>query len=362
MGRGVTAAALAAARRLPRLAAGVEERFRLPAERRARLEEAASRAAFTLRSLGESEQGRSVEALLAGRGPHGVVLLSGAHADEPVGAETLTRLATSLAGDPALAPLLEAFRFAIVPHLNPDGEARNRAWMERWPDPEAYLGGVVREPPGRDVEFGYPEMRPENRLVAGMMREMAPIALHMSLHGMGAAEGVQLLIERAWVQRTERLRERFAAAAADFGLPPHDHDRGGEKGFLYLGPGFATTPEGAAMRAHFQSLGDPETAALFHLSSMEYARLLGGDPLCLVTEVPLFLLDGSRFGSRPGSPEAYLALRRETSALRARLGSGESVRNRLAEYGVRPVPLATAVRLQLLALNLGLETLLLAGG
>ena len=65
-------------------------------------------------------------------------------------------------------------------------------------------------------------------------------------------------------------------------------DRNGEKGFQYIGPGFTTTPEGQAMRAYFKSIGDEQTVSLFRDSSMEFVRKLGGDPLCLVTEIPLF--------------------------------------------------------------------------
>ena len=44
------------------------------------------------------------------------------------------------------------------------------------------------------------------------------------------------------------------------------------------------------MRRHFLDRGDPETAAVFRPSSMEYVRSLGGDPLTFVSEMPLFLL------------------------------------------------------------------------
>jgi hypothetical protein len=121
----------------------------------------------------------------------------------------------------------------------------------------------------------------------------------------------------------------------------HDHDRKGEKGFTYLGPGFTTTPEGGAMRRHFEQLGDPGTAALFHQSSMEFVRSLGGDPLCLVTELPLFVVPNP--DPVPGTPTAYLALRE-------RLASGEPV----DPAGLRAVDLGVAMRLQLATIELGL--------
>ncbi len=47
----------------------------------------------------------------------------------------------------------------MVPHINPDGEERNRAWQTG--DASAYklssyLARTVREPPGDDIEFGFP--------------------------------------------------------------------------------------------------------------------------------------------------------------------------------------------------------------
>lgn len=299
------------------------------------------------RELGATEGGRALGAVVLGRGPRTVGLIAGCHADEPVGPETLrTLVLAALARRTEVAPLLDAWRFVIVPHVNPDGEARNRRWIERWPDPGAYLASVVREPPGRDLEFGFPDLRVENRLVAGFLRAHAPFALHMSLHGMGAAEGALLLVERHWIDRTASLRGTFAEAVRAAGLGPHDHDRKGEKGFFYLGPGFTTTPEGAAMRAYFEARGDPATAALFRDSSMEFVRGLGGDPLCLVTELPLFLVRNDH--PQPGVPGAYLALRE-------RIARGDPASRLVADFGLRPLPLRTAVRLQLEALAAGLR-------
>jgi len=196
--------------------------------------------------IGASGEGRALDGFVLGRGERTAMLLAGAHADEPVGPETLRVLVREL---PRRRPdLLELWRFVVVPHVNPDGEARNRPWIERWPDPEAFRSGMVREPPGRDVEFGYPDLRPENIAVANFLAGHAPAELHMSLHGMAHAPGALLLIERTWAFRTQPLRDAWAAAARAEGLGLLDRNRKGEKGFFYLEPGFWTTPEGTAMR------------------------------------------------------------------------------------------------------------------
>jgi hypothetical protein len=319
--------------------------------------------AATFHALGESEEGRPVAGAVLGDGPWAVSLIAGNHADEPVGPLTLRRMVRDAARRPgAWQTLFEQFRFVVVPHTNPDGEARNRAWMRDWPDPASYLRHRARAQPGRDLEFGFPEMRKENRLVSEFLKEQASpegYVLHASLHGMGMAEGAQLLIERRWGFRTEALREGFREAARAEGLGLHDHNRLGEKGFFYLGPGFNTTPEGAAMRTFFRAQGDEETAARFHDSSMEFVRSLsrdgGSDPLCLVTELPLFTVEPAD-DAPPGVPKNYLALRAERPELALRLERGEPVAERLDAYGVRPVPVEGAVRLQRCALELGLGT------
>ena len=305
-------------------------------------------------ALGESEEGRSLYGVVLGTGPQTVSLIAGAHADEPVGPETLrTFILEGLRRRDDFAALWAAFRFVIVPHINPDGEAHNRPWITRWPDLAAYLRHVDRELPGRDLEFGFPAMRVENRLVAGYLRRYAPFGLHMSLHGMAFSEGAMLLVERHWAGRTQALRDGFCRAAYAAGLMLHDHNRKGEKGFFYIEPGFTTTPEGAAMRAHFTALGDADTAALFHDSSMEFVRSLGGDPLCLVTEMPLFVV-ARHEPHEAGYPAAYLAFKDRLPDLRLRAARRED----LMPSGVYALDLAVAMRLQLRALTLGLEAVL----
>lgn len=208
-------------------------------------------------------------------------------------------------------------------------------------DPAAYLRHAVREPPGRDVEFGYPDLRPENAAAAAFWDAHAPFALHMSLHGMAVCDGALLLIGRDWAGRTGALRDAYAAELRASGFALHDHDRKGEKGFHYLGPGFQTAPEADAMRAHFRDRGDAVTAGRFRASSMDYVRGLGGGPLCLVTELPLFLL--------PAGVDVQ-AFRERAPELRLRLERGEPL-----DLDARPVDVAAVIRLQLTALRLGLE-------
>jgi len=316
--------------------------------------------------LGESDEGRPIDGVQLGHGPRPVSLIAGNHADEPVGPETLRSFIFSVLDRPdAHAELLEAFTFYIVPHTNPDGEARNRPWIEQWPDLAAYLQHVHRELPGRDLEFGFPDMRVENQLVADFLLPQAPFALHASLHGMSVSEGALLLINRPWAFRTEALQRGYRSAALDAGLGMHDHNRKGEKGFFWIAPGFQTTPRGDAMRSYFRSMDDEAMAKRFRSSSMEMIMDGGGDPLCLVTELPLWMLQGGpadleTTSGEPHQPHRYNAFREAFAPLRhANLSGSDSeatIREALGDFDLEPLDASVAMGLQLRALQLALET------
>lgn len=311
----------------------------------------------SVHEIGTSEQGRPIVGAVLGDGPQVVSLIAGNHADEPVGPETLRMLIEEgLGAEGPLTPWLDRARFVIVPHTNPDGAARNRPWIEAWPALRDYVQHVEREAPGRDLEFGFPDMRVENAAVARFLEAHGPFDLHMSLHGMAASEGAMLLINRPWTFRTQPLRDGFRQAAEEAELRMHDHNRKGEKGFFYIEPGFTTTPRGDAMRTFFRAQGDPAMAQRFHQSSMEFVMGLGGDPLCLVTELPLFLVRND--DPTPGIPDRYLALKEKLPLAKERLARGESIDDLIAPFDIQPLPLRTAMQLQLRALELGLETVI----
>ncbi|MGF1669490.1 MAG: M14 family zinc carboxypeptidase [Balneolaceae bacterium] len=306
-------------------------------------------------TIGQSEEGRPIHAFRYGSGNTRVVLLAGAHSDEPVGPEMLRILVEHLLTRKAPSGLPEKYRILIIPHINPDGEAKNRRWAEQWPDLQAYAAHAFREEPGRDLEFGYPGMRLENKAVSGILQEFAPCDLYINFHGMAFAEGIMLLIERHWADRTNKLQADFQALAKKHDLPLHDHDRKGEKGFQYIGPGFTTTPKGRAMRKHFLDQGDEVTASKFHLSSMEYIRSLGGDPLCLVTELPLFLVSSDHKSDQPGVPATYLALKEKLPEIRRRAVAEKPLDPVLSNFQIKPVPIETAIRIQLGVIRSALE-------
>ena len=325
-------------------------------------------------TIGESEEGRPIAGVTLGTGPQTVTLVAGAHADEPVGPETLRAFVLGGlaargwgAPDGGLEDLFERFTFRVVPHVNPDAEARNAAWIRDFDaaDPAAtlaaYLRHRLREPPGRDVEFAYPDARRETAAATRFLFSDGAPALHASLHGMGFAEGALLLIDRDHLlaPATAALRDGFRAAAAAAGLGLHDHDRGGDKGFLYGGPGFTSTPRGEAMRDHFLALGDAATAGRFGLSSMETAARAAGAagaaaPLAVVTELPLFVL-GAAYRHAPGVPGLLDRWTAMQPAVAAALAAGRSLGPLVAPLGLRVLGLEPAVRLHLRTLDLALD-------
>jgi hypothetical protein len=321
------------------------------------------------RTIGRSREGREITGHVLGRGDFHVSLIGGCHADEPVGPAMLRRLVAFLSSRPADDPLFSKFTWYVVPHVNPDGEARNAVWSDvtlptedhlgtedRAYDLALYLRHVVRERPGDDMEFGFPQTpddegaRPENRAVAAFLATGAPFAFHGSFHGMGFASGPWFLIDEAWIDRTADLRESLRRRVREMGYQPFDVDRGGEKGFRRIDEGFTTRPNSVAMRAWFEGRGDSAMAALFLPSSMEYVRSLGGDPLTIVSEMPLFLrpLEEGETG-RPDDPRFRTFLDRV-----AELDS-EEVRAEAERSGVRGMPLRDQMRLQLAFLEEGLR-------
>lgn len=326
-------------------------------------------------AIGRSREGRALRAFRFGTGPRRVSLVAGCHADEPTGPRLLRHLCGFLGALAPEDPLLSRFEWWIVPHANPDGEARNRAWHadgDAAYDVAAYLAGAVRELPGDDVEFGFPsgtaaedpEVRPENRaLFDWWFSAEHPFTLHVSLHGMAFAAGPWFLIEPAWADRCDPLKARCRTAVSDLGYVLHDVERGGEKGFRRLGRGFCTRPDSRAMRDHFLSLGDPETASRFRSSSMEAVRSLGGDPLTLVSEMPLFVLPG--VGETLGPPDpAAEEWKRRLASWHERLGGGEDpvgVRAEARAAGLRAMPVRDQMRLQWTLIAAGLELTAIGG-
>jgi len=308
---------------------------------------------------GRSRDGRPIPAFRFGAGSLRLSLIAGCHADEPTGPRLLRQLVSWLAALPADHPLLARYRWHIVPHVNPDGEAVNRRWYEE--DGEAYdlaryLRGVDRALPREDIEFGFPikgkigPKRPENAFLYECWTDFGgQFHLHASLHSMAFTFGAWFLIDPDWIKRSQRLQRRCRRAALALGYPLHDVDRNGEKGFHRIGPGFATRPNHQAMRQFFFDRDDQEMAAFFHPSSMESVAALGKDCLTLVPELPAFILPRRTEDLSWPNPEFDDWMAR-IHGWKAQLHLGEKsaaeVNAAARAAGIRPIPVWDQMQLQ----------------
>ncbi|RMF32546.1 MAG: peptidase [Bacteroidetes bacterium] len=315
---------------------------------------------------GRSREGRPLPAYRFGRGDFLISLIAGCHADEPTGPRLLKKLVAFLHHLPPEHELLQRFTWYVVPHANPDGEARNRSWYSESDETYhfgRYVQHVVRELPGDDVEYGFPiegqapPLRPENAFIYAFWRSAGrPFHLHASLHSMGIAYGAWFLIDAAWVLRSELIQQRCREAAWKLGHPLHDVERQGEKGFHRIAEGFCTRPDSESMKRFFLERGDPETAAKFHPSSMESIRSLGGDCLTLVSELPLFLIPRESKALTWPDPEFETwktRLGRWRSALESGALSPEAVDEEARALGLRPMPVRDQMLLQWTFLSSG---------
>lgn len=311
-----------------------------------------------LHKIGSSRAGRELIAFSIGEGHHQVSITAGAHSDEPIGPMTAMQLASWLAcGEGDARDFTSRFSFSICPQVNPDGAAFNSAWFSDPIDPRAYFETVMREQPGDDIEFGYAvnsnaALRPENEAVAGFLKTRGPFVFHSSLHGMAYAEGAWFLICKEWGHRSGPLQDVLSALTAKERLPLHDIDRRGEKGFTRIAQGFCTTPTSTAMQAYFQERGDEAMASLFRLSSMELVQSIGGDPLAMVSELPLFLITDpiprpSNVAPQPGET-AYEKFRTSLGPAGAAYENGDEqpIQELMRKYHLLPVSLQKQVTLQ----------------
>jgi hypothetical protein len=250
--------------------------------------------------IGYSREQRPIHAAVLGNGPVHISLIAGCHADEPVGPRFLRKLFAFLDSLEPGHPLLTHYRWWLAPHANPDGEVVNMRWYSDEDDlfdMDRYLRYVERELPGDDVEFGFPEgpgqagLRPENNaLYEFWLNAGAPFHLHGSLHGMMVAGGPWFLMEKEWIPRSQTMRRLCLEEVAHMGYALHDVDRNGEKGFFRISEGFCTRPDSGSMREYFEAQNNLEMSRKFNPSSMEAIRGIGGDPLTIVSEMPLFIL------------------------------------------------------------------------
>ena len=308
-------------------------------------------------SIGRSRSDRELFGLRFGNGPRSVSIIAGCHADEPIGPMTAQIFSTILHRH--FSEFLDAFRFHVVPQMNPDGAEANRAWFRDPLELSVYLNHVVRELPGDDLEFGFgsgADVRPECRAAQDFLGSHAPHTAHFSLHGMGFAEGVWCLICKEWTEGSDSFMNIYERLCRRMGMALHDIERNGEKGFTRIREGFCTTPTAEAMKAYFMERNDHAMAGRFKPASMDWIQSLGGDPLCMVSELPLF-----NMGRRSASPDEPLSveLKEDLARLRAAHPTLEAghLEALCRDYEITPTPIDLQLRLQVGLILFALATL-----
>lgn len=311
------------------------------------------------KTIGYSRKKRPIHAAIMGQGKINISLIGGCHADEPVGPRFLRKLYSFLDSLDPTHELIKNYRWWLVPHANPDGEAVNKKWYsdnDNTFDMADYLEFVERELPGDDVEFGFPHgpnkpgLRPENDAIYNFWTAAdTPFDLHASLHGMMVAAGPWYLVEKEWSHRSQIIQALWRVETAKMNYPLHDVDRKGEKGFFRISKGFCTRPDSRAMRAFFLEQNNSEMAGKFFPSSMEAVRGLSGDALTIVSEMPLFILPD--LPEKMGWPNpVWEKWNSKLQDWKDRIRKGkepkEKIREEIISSGIVPMPVNDQMSLQ----------------
>ncbi|MFF4580794.1 M14 family zinc carboxypeptidase [Streptomyces sp. NPDC001389] len=199
-------------------------------------------ARMRLRQVGQSRGGRPLWVLsVGGRGGGEVLVVAGAHANEPVGGATALELARRVAGAPGDGP---GWHFLLC--ADPDG-----AGLHRTPCPDSLLDyhRHFYRPPGPEQPEWAPALLPPDRLppetlaLTGLIDELRPV-LQVSLHGTD--------LGGSWVQLTRDLpglAEPFRKSAAELRIPV-ETGASDAAGWASPGPGVFVMPSGGVMGSH----------------------------------------------------------------------------------------------------------------
>lgn len=306
--------------------------------------------------IGRSREGRPLHALRVGEGPITVAAIAGAHPDEPVGSATCLHLANRLASDPHLAWLRERITLHLVPQANPDGSAKNARWFPSWdsrdvesparvpplrggaprkPSIKDYLKWVQRDLPKDDVEFGFPNARPENEAIARWFDQIGRIDHYVSLHSMFLGGGALFLVTAKDMNSAQPKLRFLLERAQAVGLPLHDKDRAGQKGFHRISAGLQTAPTAEAMKQFFQAGGAEKVAKEFLLNSMQYVERNNGCPLAFVSEIPL-CYDARLSSMKPLPVLRSAEEKRLADGLEAGLDEASALAQRLSRIELSP--------------------------
>lgn len=250
------------------------------------------------RQVGRSRAGRPVEVLSVGRARRAVLVVAGAHANEPAGGATLRVLAERVLAEPELRDGV-SWHFLLC--ADPDGAA-----LHHTPSPRSlydYHLGFYRPTGAEQVEWSpavLPPDRlpPETRTLTRLIDELRPY-LQVTLH---ATE-----LGGTWVQLTRDvpgLAEPFAKSAARWHIPV-EMGASDAAGWPVSGPGVHVMP-GPDSAAAYPSMPDDARHSTWY-----HTHRYGG--LTAVVEVPMWASD--LVGDPAPHPAPAAAIRRLAARL-----------------------------------------------
>ncbi|OKK13696.1 M14 family zinc carboxypeptidase [Streptomyces sp. CB02400] len=286
-----------------------------------------------LRQVGVSRAGRPLHLLSVGHARQAVLVVAGAHANEPAGGATLLALARRTVQE---RELRDGTSWHFLLCADPDGASLHVTPAPRslydyhlgffrpsGPEQPEWAPSVL--PPGR--------LPPETRALTGVIDEVRPY-LQVSLHGTD--------LGGSWVQLTRDvpgLAEPFAKSAAQLHIPV-ETSASDAAGWPASGPGVHVMPAAGAVPA-YPSLTDDARHSTWH-----HAHRYGG--LTAVIEVPMWA--GDLVDDTAPHPDPDAALRRLADRLlrdadevrrvleEARRVEGDSPLLRAATWGLELVP------------------------
>ena len=229
-----------------------------------------------LRQVGRSRAGRPLHLLSVGHAQRAVLVVAGAHANEPTGGSTLRVLARRVLAERELRTGT-SWHFLLC--ADPDGAA-----LHVTPAPRSLLDyhlGFYR-PTGAEQPEWSPSVLPQDRLppetraLTGVIDELRPY-LQVTLHGTD--------LGGSWVQLTRDvpgLAEPFAKSAAQLHIPV-ETGASDAAGWPASGPGVHVMP-GPGTDAAYPSMPDDARHSTWY-----HAHRYGG--LTAVVEVPMWASD-----------------------------------------------------------------------
>nr|WSY50739.1 M14 family zinc carboxypeptidase [Streptomyces sp. NBC_00886] len=230
----------------------------------------------TLRQVGVSRAGRPLHLLSVGHAQRAVLVVAGAHANEPTGGSTLLALAERVVGERELRSDT-SWHFLLC--ADPDG-----ASLHVTPAPRSLLDyhlGFYR-PAGPEQPEWSPSvlppdrLPPETRALTRVIDELRPY-LQVTLHGTD--------LGGSWVQLTKDipgLAEPFAKSAAELRIPV-ETGASDAAGWPASGPGVHVMPAPGTDAAYPSMPDDARHSTWYH------AHRYGG--LTAVVEVPMWASD-----------------------------------------------------------------------